>query len=73
MANEKNSLTKDIGQGAALRRLVKHALLTVVTGVALLVLTILVSVISSNVQSEQLNATKALNQYRNGYRQQNLL
>lgn len=66
MANEKNSLTKDSGQGAALRRLVKHALLTVVTGVALLVLTILVNVISSSVQSEQLNATKALNQYRNG-------
>ena len=40
--------------------------MTVATGVIFLVLTIGVNLISSNAQSEQLNATKALNQYRNG-------
>ena len=66
MADKRNRLIKDKGQGAALRRLVKHAILTVATGVIFLVLTIGVNLISSNAQSEQLNATKALNQYRNG-------
>ena len=66
MADKRNRLIKDKGQGAALRRLVKHAILTVATGVIFLVLTITVNLISSNAQSEQLNATKALNQYRNG-------
>ncbi len=66
MADKRNRLIKDKGQGAALRRLVKHAILTVATGVIFLVLTIAVNLISSNAQSEQLNATKALNQYRNG-------
>ena len=40
--------------------------MSVATGVIFLVLTIGVNLISSNAQSEQLNATKALNQYRNG-------
>lgn len=66
MASKKNKLVKNTGQGAALRKLVKHALMTVVTGIVFLVLTIVVTLISSNAQSEQLNATKALNQYRNG-------
>lgn len=66
MADKRNRLIKDKGQGTALRRLVKHAILTVATGVIFLVLTIGVNLISSNAQSEQLNATKALNQYRNG-------
>lgn len=66
MADERNKLIEDKGQGAALRRLVKHAIMTVATGIIFLVLTIAVNLISSNAQSEQLNATKALNQYRNG-------
>ena len=66
MADKRKRLIKDKGQGAALRRLVKHAIMTVATGVIFLVLTIGVNLISSNAQSEQLNATKALNQYRNG-------
>lgn len=66
MADKRNRLSKDKGQGAALKRLVKHALMTVVTGIIFLVMTIGVNLISSNAQSEQLNATKALNQYRNG-------
>ncbi len=66
MSDKRKRLIKDKGQGAALRRLVKHAIMTVATGVIFLVLTIGVSLISSNAQSEQLNATKALNQYRNG-------
>ena len=66
MSDKRKRLIKDKGQGAALRRLVKHAIMTVATGVIFLVLTIGVNLISSNAQSEQLNATKALNQYRNG-------
>ncbi len=65
MADKKNRLIKDKGQGAALRRLVKHAIMTVITGIVFLILTIAVNLVSSNAQSEQLNATKALNQYRN--------
>ncbi len=65
MADEKNRLIKDKGQGAALKRLVKHALITVVTGILFLVLTITVNLISSNAQSEQITAANALNQYRN--------
>ncbi|MDE7051910.1 MAG: HAMP domain-containing protein [Lachnospiraceae bacterium] len=66
MADKKNRLIKDKGQGAALRRLVKHAIMTVITGIVFLIMTIAVNLVSSNAQSEQLNATKALNQYRNG-------
>lgn len=66
MANKENKTIKDNGQGAALRRLVKNAILAVITGIVFLVMTITVNLISSNAQSEQLNATKALNQYRNG-------
>ncbi|MCI9079216.1 MAG: HAMP domain-containing protein [Lachnospiraceae bacterium] len=66
MGNKRNKLIEDKGQGAALRRLVKHAIMTVMTGIVFLILTIAVNLISSNAQSEQLNATKALNQYRNG-------
>lgn len=65
MADKKNRLIKDKGQGAALRRLVKHAIMTVITGIVFLIMTIAVNLVSSNAQSEQLNATKALNQYRN--------
>ncbi|MDE6616775.1 MAG: methyl-accepting chemotaxis protein, partial [Lachnospiraceae bacterium] len=66
MADKKNRLIKDKGQGVALRRLVKHAIMTVITGIIFLILTVAVNLVSSNAQSEQLNATKALNQYRNG-------
>ena len=66
MANKEDKTIKDNGQGAALRRLVKNAILAVITGIVFLVMTITVNLISSNAQSEQLNATKALNQYRNG-------
>lgn len=66
MADRNSRIVKDKGQGAALKRLVKHALMNVVIGIVFLVLTIVVNLISSNVQSQQLNATKALNQYRNG-------
>lgn len=66
MANKENKAIRENGQGAALKRLVKNAILAVITGIVFLVMTITVNLISSNAQSEQLNATKALNQYRNG-------
>ncbi|HBA97824.1 MAG TPA: methyl-accepting chemotaxis protein [Lachnospiraceae bacterium] len=66
MAKKNNAEQHVLGQGEALAKRVKRTLMAVAGGVFFLVSTIVVNLISSNAQSEQLNATKALNQYRNG-------
>lgn len=66
MAKNNNSKPRVIGQGEALAMRVKRTLLAVAGGVFFLISTVVISLISSNAQSDQLNATKALNQYRNG-------
>jgi len=68
MAKNNTKVQNVHGQGEALRKLVKKALLAVACGVFFLVATITVNLISSNAQSEQLKATEALDQYRLGSR-----
>lgn len=61
-----NKSESEIGQGARLKKLVKKAIVAVVLGVTLLILSIVTTFMTSLTQSEQLEVTMALNQYRNG-------
>ena len=53
-------------QAAQLRRLVRQALISVVTGIVLLLGFIAFNIAMSNVHSTQLDTTVALNQYQIG-------
>ena len=55
-----------IGQAAQLERLIKQAFIAVGIGIALLIISMAANFFMSSVQSEQLEVTMALNQYRNG-------
>jgi methyl-accepting chemotaxis protein len=55
-----------IGQAAQLERLIKQAFIAVGLGIALLIISMAANFLMSSVQSEQLEVTMALNQYRNG-------
>lgn len=66
MAKNNNEGAYVMGQGEALTLRVKHTLTAVIIGAFFLLASIIVSIISSSAQSEQLKVTKALNQYRNG-------
>lgn len=55
-----------IGQAAQLEKLVKQAFIAVVLGVALLIVSMAANFMMSSVQSEQLEVTMALNQYKYG-------
>ena len=55
-----------IGQAAQLERLIKQAFIAVGLGIALLIISMAANFFMSSVQSEQLEVTMALNQYRNG-------
>ena len=55
-----------IGQAAQLEKLVKQAFIAVGVGIALLIISMAANFMMSSVQSEQLEVTMALNQYKNG-------
>ena len=55
-----------IGQAAQLEKLVKQAFVAVGLGVALLIVSMVANFMMSSVQSEQLEVTMALNQYKYG-------
>ena len=55
-----------IGQAAQLEKLVKEAFIAVGLGVALLIISMVANFMMSSVQSEQLEVTMALNQYKYG-------
>lgn len=55
-----------IGQAAQLERLIKQAFIAVGVGIALLIISMAANFLMSSVQSEQLEVTMALNQYKNG-------
>ena len=55
-----------IGQAAQLEKLVKQAFIAVGVGIALLIISMAANFMMSSVQSEQLEVTMALNQYKYG-------
>ena len=55
-----------IGQAAQLEKLVKQAFIAVGLGIVLLIISMAANFMMSSVQSEQLEVTMALNQYKNG-------
>lgn len=55
-----------MGQGETLTMRVKRTLFAVIIGAFFLLISIIVNLFSSNAQTEQLKATEALSQYRNG-------
>ena len=65
MARKKKDLSKEYGQEAAMIKQVKSALMAVANGALFLVVSVVVNLIASNAQTEQLRANNALNQYRN--------
>ena len=65
MARKQKDLSKEYGQEAAMRKQVKSALMAVANGALFLVVSVVVNLIASNAQTEQLRANNALNQYRN--------
>ena len=64
MGKKKNEVPQTKSQAAQLKKLVRQALLSVVTGVVLLLGFILFNVAMSSIHSAQINTTVALNQYR---------
>ena len=64
MGKMKNEVPQTKSQAAQLKKLVRQALLSVVTGVVLLLGFILFNVAMSSIHSAQINTTVALNQYR---------
>ena len=64
MAGKKNGPI--IGQAAQLEKLVKQAFIAVGLGIVLLIISMAANFMMSSVQSEQLEVTMALNQYKNG-------
>lgn len=64
MGKKKSEVPQTKSQAAQLKRLVRQALLSVVTGVVLLLGFILFNVAMSSIHSAQINTTVALNQYR---------
>ncbi len=64
MGKKKNEVPQTKSQAAQLKKLVRQALLSVVTGVVLLLGFILFNVAMSSIPSAQINTTVALNQYR---------
>lgn len=64
MGKKKSEVPQIKSQAAQLKRLVRQALLSVVTGVVLLLGFILFNVAMSSIHSAQINTTVALNQYR---------
>ena len=64
MGIKKNEVPQTKSQAAQLKKLVRQALLSVVTGVVLLLGFILFNVAMSSIHSAQINTTVALNQYR---------
>lgn len=58
--------TRIIGQAAQLEKLIKQAFVAVGIGVALLIISMAANFMMSSVQSEQLEVTMALNQYKDG-------
>lgn len=66
MAKKNNNETHVMGQGETLTMRVKRTLFAVIIGAFFLLISIIVNLFSSNAQTEQLKATEALNQYRNG-------
>jgi len=65
MARKQKDLSKEYGQEAAMRKQVKSAIMAVANGALFLVVSVVVNLIASNAQTEQLRANNALNQYRN--------
>lgn len=55
-----------VGQAAQLKKLVKQAFIAVGIGIVILVLSLAANYMMSSVQSEQLEVTMALNQYKTG-------
>lgn len=66
MAKKNNNETHVMGQGETLTMRVKRTLFAVIIGAFFLLISIIVNLFSSNAQTEQLKATEALSQYRNG-------
>lgn len=66
MAKNNNEGKHVMGQGEALTMRVRRTLMAVAGGAFFLLVSIVVNLLSSNAQTEQLKATEALNQYRNG-------
>lgn len=65
MASKAKELSKEYGQEAAMRKHVKNAIMAVANGAVFLVVLVVVNLLASNAQAEQLKANNALNQYRN--------
>lgn len=65
-SQKKEELLFKNGQAARLKRLVKQANMAAVVGIAFLVLLVVASIAISSAQKEQVEITKALNQYRLG-------
>lgn len=66
MTKNSNATPRTLGQGETLTIRIKRTLIAVAGGVFFLFASIVVNVLVANSQTEQIRATEALNQYRNG-------
>lgn len=62
MASKQKKLSNEYGQEASMKKHVKNALMAVANGALFLVVSVVVNLIASNAQTEQVRANNALNQ-----------